>query len=312
MRIVAALCAWVLVLAGGAPARAFDLGIVAFQMSSETHARVANAAKAAGEARGWRVTLLNSAGSMPDHAAQIENLVRAKAGLIVVAMGKPTETDAQLEAARKAGVPVITVASGTSPHTLFDVQANEYQVGAQMALYLLGQTNYRGRILTERFEGNVATRIRGRVLDAVLAENQAVTVAGTHSMARTAGWRDDVRAGMEALLLRNRNLDGIWASFDGQAFVIDDLLTQQGARRGKPVLVSADGGQEAFRRIADKESTLMATVVVPFEEMGRFAVEAGERILVRKEPRERVVAGPYHLVDTVLVDERNVAQFLAK
>ena len=34
------------------PATAFDIGIVAFQMSSETHARVANAAKAAAEAKG--------------------------------------------------------------------------------------------------------------------------------------------------------------------------------------------------------------------------------------------------------------------
>jgi len=293
------------------PAAAFDLGIVAFQMSSETHARVANAAKAAAEAKGWKVTLLNSAGAMPEHAAQLENLIQAKVGAIVVAMGKPVETDAQLEAAKKAGIPVITVASGGSQQTLFDVQANEYQVGAQMSLYLLGQLGYEGSILAERFEGNVATRIRGRVLDAVLAENQAVKVAGSHAMARTASWRDDVRSGMEALLLKNQGkVDGIWASFDGQAFVIDDLLAQQGAKRGKPVLVSADGGPEAFRRIADKDSLLMATVVVPFEDMGRFAVEAVERIAVKKEPKEQVVKGPYHLVDAILVDESNVAKFL--
>ena len=67
------------------PAAAFDIGIVAFQMSSETHARVANAAKAAAEAKGWKVTLLNSAGAMPEHAAQIENLIQAKVGAIIIA-----------------------------------------------------------------------------------------------------------------------------------------------------------------------------------------------------------------------------------
>lgn len=305
------LTALALVVGLVAPARAFDLGIVAFQMSSETHARVANAAKAAAEAKGWKVTLLNSAGAIPEHAAQIENLIQAKVGAIVIAMGKPVETDAQLEAAKKAGIPVVTVASGGSQRTLFDVQANEYSVGAQAALYLLGQLGYQGDILTERFEGNVATRIRGRVLDAVLAENQAVKVLGSHSMARTASWRDDVRAGMEALLLKNQGkVQGIWASFDGQAFIIDDLLAQAGAKRGRPVLVSADGGPEAFRRIADKESLLMATVMVPFEEMGRFAVEAVDRIAVKKEPKDSVVKGPYHLVDAVLVDATNVAQYL--
>src|SRR3546814_7365782 len=85
--------------------------------------------------------------------------------------------------------------SGTSPHTLFDIQVNEYKVGADAALYLLGQIDYQGAILTQRFDGNVGTRIRGKVLDAVLSENTAVSVAGSHSMARTQSWRDDVRNG---------------------------------------------------------------------------------------------------------------------
>ena len=50
---------------------------------------------------------------------------------------------------------------------------------------------------------------------------------------------------------------------------------------------------EAFRRIADKDSLLMATVAVPFEDMGRFAVDAVERIAVKKEPKDAVVKGPY-------------------
>ena len=41
------------------------IGIVAFQMSSETHARAANAAAAAAKAKGWDVTLLNARGAIP-------------------------------------------------------------------------------------------------------------------------------------------------------------------------------------------------------------------------------------------------------
>jgi simple sugar transport system substrate-binding protein/ribose transport system substrate-binding protein len=206
-------------------ALAFDLGVVAFQMSAETHARVANAVEAAAKARGWSVTVLNSSGTMPTHLEQLETLVQKGVDGIVVAMGKPVEADAQLAAAKAKGIPVITVMSGTSPHTLFDIQVNEYKVGAEAALYLLGQLSYEGAILTQRFEGNVGTRIRGKVLDVVLSENTAVTIAGTHTMARTKSWRDDVRNGMQALLLQNQGkIKGIWASFDGQAFIIDDLL----------------------------------------------------------------------------------------
>ncbi|MGQ3029216.1 MAG: sugar ABC transporter substrate-binding protein [Ferrovibrionaceae bacterium] len=300
-------------LGSAGAAQAFDLGIIAFQMSSETHARVANAAQAAAKEKGWKVTLLNSAGAMPDHAAQIENLTQAKVDALIIAMGKPIEADAQIKAAKDAKIPVVTVMSGSSPHALFDIQVNEYQVGAQSALYLLGQLRYQGNILEQRFDGNVGTRIRARVLDAVLAENTAVKVLGTHSMARTASWREDVKSGMEALLLKNQGkVDGIWASFDGQAYIIDDILTRSGATKGKPVLVSIDGGDETYRRIADPSSTLMATVAIPFEEMGKKAVDAVDQVVVKKQPLDSIVQGPYLMMDAVLVDKTNVDKFLKK
>jgi len=289
----------------------FELAVIGFQMSSETHARAANAAAAAAKEKGWNVTLLNSEGSLPKHAEQFAALIQRKPGAIVVCMGKPTEADAQFEAAAKAGIPVITIMSGSSPHALFDIAVNEYQVGAQAALWLLGRMNYRGGLLTTRFEGNTATRIRGKVLDAVLSENQAVTVVGSHAMARTASWQDDVRAGMQALLLRNRGrFQGVWASFDGQAYVIDDLLQAQDFKKGQVPIISVDGGKETYRRIADPDSTLMATVAVPFEEMGRRAAAAVEAIVQRKQPRDSITTGPYLLLDAELVDQGNVQRFL--
>ncbi|CUA86391.1 monosaccharide ABC transporter substrate-binding protein, CUT2 family (TC 3.A.1.2.-) [Chelatococcus sambhunathii] len=308
--LIAAAAGALLALSANA-AMAFELGIVAFQMSSETHARVANAAAEAAKAKGWNVTLLNSEGALPKHAEQLDALIARKVDAIVIAMGKPVEADAQLEAASKAGVPVITVMAGTSPHTLMDVQVNEYKVGADAALYLLGQLGYRGNILTQRFEGNVGTRIRGKVLDVVLSENTAVKEIGKHSMARTQSWRDDVRNGMQALLLKNQGqINGIWASFDGQAYIIDDLMQAQGLKKGDIVLVSIDGGPETYRRIADPESMLMATVAIPFEGMGRSAVEAIDTIVVKKQPKDSVTAGPYLFTDATLVDATNVKEFI--
>lgn len=296
-----------LLFAGAADAKTLKIGIVAFQMSSETHARAANAADAAAKALGWSVTLLNSRGSIPESAAQIENLIAAKVDALVLCMSKPVELDAQMAAAKAAGIAVVTIASGTSPHTLTDIQANEYQVGSDATLHLLGLMNYRGAVLTERFEANVATRIRGRMLDAVLAENSAMTVLASHSMARTASWQEDVRAGMGALMQRERGkFNGIWASFDGQAFVIDDLLQQDGLSKGKIPIVSMDGGQETFARIRDPKSLIVATVAVPFELMGQKAIGLLDAIAANGAPRDSVVKGPYLLVPAVLVDRNNV------
>jgi len=310
MKKIIALVFAAALIALASEARAFDLGIVAFQMSSETHARVANAAKEAAAAKGWTVQVLNSEGSLPKHAQQLDDLIQRKVDAIIIAMGKPVEAEAQLKAAADAKIPVITVMSGTSANTLFDIQVNEYKVGAEAALYLLGLLNYHGNILTQRFDGNVGTRIRGKVLDAVLSENTGVKIVASHSMARTQSWRDDVRSGMSALILQNKGkIEGIWASFDGQAYVIDDLLRDQGYKKGDVKLVSVDGGAETYRRIADPQSTLLATVAIPFEAMGKAAVDSLDAIVVQKKPKASVTAGPYLYMDAVLVDGANVAQF---
>ena len=180
-------------------------------------------------------------------------------------------------------------------------------------------TNKRAREIASRFEKemdarfdlNAASRIRGKIIDDVLAENQAVKELGKFSMARTQSWRDDVRTGMQALLLQNQGkINGIWASFDGQAYIIDDLLKAQGVKKGQIPLVSMDGGPESFRRIADPDSTFIATVNVPFEEMGRKAVQAVDTIVVKKQPKSTITAGPYLFMDATLVDQGNVKQFL--
>lgn len=300
-------------LAAATSANAFKLGIIAFQMSAETHARCSNSAAAEAKKLGWTVQQLNSEGSLPRHAEQIEAMIQARVDGLILCMGKPVEADAQFAAVKKAGIPLVTVVSGTSPHSLFDIQVNDYVNGAQATLYMLSRMNYRGEILTARFEQNVASRIRGKELDVVLSENPAVKVLGSHSMARTASWRDDVRNGMQALILQNKGkFQGVWASWDGQAWIIDDLLRAQGYRKGDVVMVSVDGGQESYRRIKDPESLFTATVAIPFESMGAQAVDALNRIVVQKIPKEKVVSGPYLWVDSVLVDASNVDKFLAK
>ncbi|MBX3539574.1 MAG: substrate-binding domain-containing protein [Chelatococcus sp.] len=298
-------------LALGHGAQAFELGVIGFQFTSETHARVANAAAAAAKEKGWNVTLLNSEGALPKHAEQFDALIAKKVDAIIVAMGKPVEADAQFKAAKDAGIPVITVQSGVSPYALFDIQSNEYKIGAEAALYLLGQLGFQGNIVTARFDLNIASRIRGKILDVVLSENQGVKELGKFSMARTQSWRDDVRAGMQALLLQNQGkINGIWASFDGQAYIIDDLLQAQGVKKGDIPLISVDGGKETYERINDPQSTLVASVSIPFEEMGKQAVDAVQAIVVDKKPKETVTSGPYLFVDAVLVDKNNVKQFL--
>jgi len=309
-RVFVASAASLLVRPAWADAK-FELAVIGFQMSSETHARAANAAAGAGREMGWNVTLLNSEGSLPKHAEQFAALVQRRPSAIIVCMGKPIEADAQFAAAKQAGIPIITIMSGANPHVLFDIAVNEYEVGAKAALWLLGRMNFQGGLLEERFDGNASTRIRGKVLDCVLSENQGVSVVGSHAMARTASWQDDVRGGMQALLLRQAGkFQGVWASFDGQAYIIDDLLQAQGMKKGQVPIISVDGGKETYRRINDPDSTLMATYAIPFEAMGRRAVTALNSVVIEKKPASSITTGPYLFYGADLVDQSNVSALL--
>jgi len=44
--------------------------------------------------------------------------------------------------------------------------------------------------------------------------------------------------------------------------------------------------------------------------MGTRAIEAIDRIVVKKEPKETITEGPYLFMDSVLVDASNVRKFL--
>jgi ABC-type sugar transport system substrate-binding protein len=57
-------------------------------------------------------------------------------------------------------------------------------------------------------------------------------------------------------------------------------------------------------------STFTATVSIPFEEMGKQAVDAIQAIVVDKKPKETVTSGPYLFTEAVLVDKTNVDKFL--
>jgi simple sugar transport system substrate-binding protein/ribose transport system substrate-binding protein len=307
-KLLIGLLAGVMLFSGTAQVHAIKLGIVAFQMSAETHARVANAASEAAKKKGWEVTVLNSRGSTPDHAAQVSDLVQSNVDAILLAMGKVQQLEEALKKAKAKGIPIVTVSSGTSPYTLFDVTSDEFAVGAKIATYFLGRLNYRGNILMQRYERHVGTRIRGKMMDVELSEYTAVKKLAEHTMARSKTWRNDVRQGMEALLLKYKGdgIDGIWASFDAQGFIIDDLLQQMDYKKGDLILVGIDGEQETFRRIRSKESLFTATIALPFHKMAVSAVDALEQIIVNGKKKEDIVKGPFLFMEPILVDENNV------
>ncbi len=295
-----------LLLSGPGHGAATSLGVVAFQMSAATAGRATKAIEASGEDKGWDVTLADAQGSSANCAAQIRRLLGAGANALILVMVPLPELAGPLAEAAAKKVPVITVMSGASTNVLVDVAVNEYIVGAQMAVELLGLMRFSGSVAMVREPDRVATRIRGKVMDLALGETPGVKLVGSYDVRKEQGWSDDFARRLPALLPRDAaKPQALWAATDAAAFVADDALRALGYKKGQLLLTGIDGSQEAFRRIRDPDSLMTATIAIPYELLGESAADAMEDTLAGV-PKEQIASGPYLFVDTVIVDRNNV------
>lgn len=306
MRRICCLAVLSLALAAGPAAAEQELGVLTFDLGSETSRRVTQAARAAALDKGWEVEIEDAAGDVAAGNARLEAMAQAGLDAVLLVAGPAAELAAGLAAVGRAGIPAVSVLSGISPFTAFDVAVNPYEIGARLGLYLLGAMNHDGGLLMARADSRPETRIRARVMELILDENRGVELADARDLdpfrippgplrAEIGGW----------LAQRGPRIEAIWTATHIQAFLIDDLLRAAGAQRGDILLTTVGGGQEAFRRLRDPGSLLTATVVVPYELMGEAGVDAlGD--LLAGTPREQITAGPQLLMDAVLVDRINV------
>jgi simple sugar transport system substrate-binding protein/ribose transport system substrate-binding protein len=299
-------------VAGSAAALAQEqqsrLAILALDMAQEGTARAAKAAEAAALDKGWEAELVDAAGDVGAQGQGLEAiLAQRKADAVLLVRTRPEELKKPLEAARGAGVPVVTVMSGADPLTTLDVTVNQFEIGARIGVHLLALMGYDGKLLMERAPGQPDTRVRGRVMDLILDENRTMQLVASLDAEPAAGEPEAMRGTLEPWLDKELQVgvEGIWTATAGQAFATDDILRAKGVRPEQVVLSTIDGGQEAFRRLRDPSSLLAATVVIPYELMGEAGVDALDDLLAGT-PKEQIAAGPQMFVDTVLVDRATV------
>ena len=151
---------------------ATSLGVIGFQLADAAAERAASAIEASGQDKGWEVSLADAQGSGADLSAQILKALGAGANALILVKAPLSELAGPLKEAAAKKVPVISVMSGTSPGVLMDVTVNEYVVGAELATELLGLMTYTGSVAMVRDQSRVATRIRGKLMDLVLARLQ--------------------------------------------------------------------------------------------------------------------------------------------
>jgi ABC-type sugar transport system substrate-binding protein len=296
----------VAMLGATAPAAAGTLGVIAFQASADGQARTVAAVQAAAAGQGHASIVLDAAGSLDRYRSQLDDLVDRHVDGIVLAMGKPVDSEPQLARAARAGVRLVSIETGQSDHVTVEIRSNREAAGRASAALLFRTVGDGGNVATVRFEKNAGAQASGRGFDEALAVHPAVTLLASHTMTDTEHWQQDVRIGSDAILDRHgRALNGIWAAFDGQAAIVDDAMAAHGWHGGR-ALVTIDGSQDIYRRIARPDSAMLATFAVPFEQMGQVAVERMGYLLQNPGEHARQTIE----FEATQVDASNVDQFI--
>jgi simple sugar transport system substrate-binding protein/ribose transport system substrate-binding protein len=289
---------------GGASAT--SLGVVSFQLADVAAERISRSIEASARDKGWDVTVADARGSNADLASLILKTLGSGANALILIKAPLSALGGPLEEAAAKKVPVISVMSGASPSVLLDVAVNEYVTGAQIATELLGLMGYTGSLAMVREPNRPVTAIRAKVMDLVLSGTPAVRLLGSYDMASERRSPDELKSRLSALLAADApKPQAVWAATDDAAFAADDALRAMGYKKGQVLLTGIGGSQEAFRRIRDPGSLMIATVVIPYELLGETAADAMEDTLA-KVPKDQITTGPFLFVDTVVVDKMNV------
>ncbi len=281
-----------------APAGAAVLGIITPEQAGEAATRAAKAAQASAEEKAWTVEQRSGAAA--------SDLARVKVNALLLVMVRPEAQAATVEAARKAGVPVVTVLAGASPQAAFDVTVNQYVAGAQIGAYLLGLADYRGPLVELRADAEPGAKARARVLELMLQEAPDVQSLGSLQRAGSDRWQDALKRGLEQKLQQAGSGPlAVWAATDELALAAEQVLKAAGYGRDRVALVGTGGTDAAFDRLRDQDGLLAATLAIPYELLGEAAADALDD-LIAGTPAKEVTPGPYLYIEPVLVDRNNV------
>ena len=182
--------------------------------------------------------LSDSNGDVTQQIAQIRAFIDKKCSVITTIAGSSTALNDVIEAAYKAGIPVVTTASAvTSPYAL-NIQHNHnvwgYKMGLAVADYLGGSGNV---LEVEGIPGSPIVAQENGGADRAFAEHPEVTVLGRVSGEWTANVTKSVV--LQSLATNPQPIDAVWTT-GSETRVIAEAFEEAG--RPVPLITGSMSG----------------------------------------------------------------------
>lgn len=233
------------------------LGIVSIAATEANNVRYITGAKAAAEELGWEVSVIDAAGSADQANAAIQNFAQRGAAAVVDMVFPFSSIGAGLEAAKSAGIPVVTWGGGLGSSV-----AATNGSGAPIALPVIEKLvadfgGKDGSLLALTYRTGEVCRNREALLDEVLAKHPEIKV--TKNEVRIPGYFEDGAQYANAWLASHPAGDealAIWGCWDDPAIGAIGSLRQQG--RDDVMVYGVNGNAQAIENIKNGHMTATA------------------------------------------------------
>lgn len=281
---------------GGKPVK---LAVIAQQMSAQSDQRSwAGFQKwlaTTGLDKSWHVTLTDAKGDPGALVSQVEDAITAKADAILVMYGTLTAAHSALDDLGRSKIPFFSLDSGWQAPAIADITSNNWVMGGQYTQYmvdrLLGEGKTSANICAIVANFHHGTRKRGKVMRAVLTENEWVSLKADRVI-QYAGFYEATQNAVNDWLTRyGTELDCIWCPWDEPAMAASEVVKSRGMQ-DRIFVVGCDGHPTALDRMRDPSYPLKATCAQAFEIWGAYTGWLINEIVAKGRPAKEVVPVP--------------------
>ncbi len=232
--------------------------------------------------------------NVPERINAIENYISQGVDAIIIQEGDIKMAAPALEEAKKEGIIIVSMDSGTADFVDIVVESNNWVMGAMAATELMHRIDGKGKIVEIYNDLGQMIRMRRKELHAIISEYQDVEIVAGFTYA----WPDffpDTISKMESVLQANPDIVGVFATFDGVGVAAAQAIREAGLQ-DQIAVVGIDGDPQAYEEMKKPNSPFKATVAQDPDTMARTAVRMLFKLLNGEDIPRRHVYIPANLI----------------
>ncbi|HEY0279483.1 MAG TPA: sugar ABC transporter substrate-binding protein [Solirubrobacterales bacterium] len=271
------------------------IGVISLAPNNGGSGRMIKAMESFAGTLGWSVRVINAEGDPQKVSSGVQSLISAKVDGIVVDILDPSAIAPDIAAAKKAGIPFISVNSNDlNPDVSTQIVANPFEIGVEQATQIADAIGREGSVALLGYSGSSNISQRQAALEGALKTYPGIKIVEDHEVDITNPVDDSTNA-VQGWLTKypKGQLDAIWAAWDEPAIGAATAIEAAG-RSSEIDLVGADYSPQS-KQLMEGEGPLKADWYIDYPKIGEAALESFAHIFAGEK------VAPHQYMETVVV-----------